>query len=390
LVAAIIGGVVLYGVGGPALELWLRGNGYYHERPIDFLVEQVRLRTLQAFSVVWFFFLGGCIGSFLNVVIYRVPRGRTLMGNSSCPYCANPIRVRHNVPVIGWLLLRGRCYDCRLPISPRYPIVEALVGTIFLVLAVVELFSGGRNLPVREPYHYMGVVWVVFNPQWDLIRLYAWHCGSLCVLLSWALIWYDRQRVPILYGALVFAIAAVAIAAAPSLEIVPWKSGRVLSLSPRLEALLRAFCGCMAGTIAGGLSWSIYRHEICDESRITLALSGALCYALAGAIVGWQGLLSIALLTPVMRIVLFAMFALRFPRIASSWPLALFCGTWLHICLWKSLTFVPAWPGPNTSLYLAPLYSAIAIYLAAQVAYMLKPEAEKPSDVVPSNGPEVS
>ena len=75
---------------------------------------------------------GLAIGSFLNVVIYRVPVGESVVSPpSKCPSCSHPIRNRHNVPVFGWLLLRGRCYDCRAPISARYPLVEAATGVLF-------------------------------------------------------------------------------------------------------------------------------------------------------------------------------------------------------------------------------------------------------------------
>ncbi len=76
--------------------------------------------------------LGLVIGSFLNVVVHRVPRGESVVRPpSACPSCSNPIRARHNVPVLGWLVLRGRCYDCRSQISARYPLVEAGTGALF-------------------------------------------------------------------------------------------------------------------------------------------------------------------------------------------------------------------------------------------------------------------
>jgi leader peptidase (prepilin peptidase)/N-methyltransferase len=79
--------------------------------------------------------LGLIIGSFLNVVAYRVPRGESVVSPpSACPRCDTPIRNRHNVPVLGWLALRGRCYDCALPISPRYPAVEAATGLLFALV----------------------------------------------------------------------------------------------------------------------------------------------------------------------------------------------------------------------------------------------------------------
>ena len=69
--------------------------------------------------------LGLAVGSFLNVVIYRVPRGESVVTpRSSCPACGAPIRERDNIPVVSWLVLRGRCRDCRAPISMRYPLVE--------------------------------------------------------------------------------------------------------------------------------------------------------------------------------------------------------------------------------------------------------------------------
>jgi len=75
---------------------------------------------------------GLAIGSFLNVVIYRVPAGLSIVHPpSACPKCGHEIRNRHNVPVLAWLVLRGRCYDCKAPISARYPAVEAVTGLLF-------------------------------------------------------------------------------------------------------------------------------------------------------------------------------------------------------------------------------------------------------------------
>ncbi len=86
-----------------------------------------------AVLLTFFFVLGTIFGSFLNVVIYRLPRGMSLAWPSShCPACNHPIRWYHNVPVFGWLWLRGRCRDCGVKISPRYPMVEFLVGLVFV------------------------------------------------------------------------------------------------------------------------------------------------------------------------------------------------------------------------------------------------------------------
>ncbi|MEO5832174.1 MAG: prepilin peptidase [Nakamurella sp.] len=80
--------------------------------------------------------LGLVIGSFLNVVIHRVPAAASLVRpGSHCPSCDHPIRARHNVPVLGWLVLRGRCADCRTPISVRYPLVELTTAVLFAAVA---------------------------------------------------------------------------------------------------------------------------------------------------------------------------------------------------------------------------------------------------------------
>ncbi len=80
--------------------------------------------------------LGLCIGSFLNVVIYRVPEGKSLMRpGSACPGCEQPIRAWDNIPVVSWVLLRGRCRSCATPISLRYPLVELATAGLFALTA---------------------------------------------------------------------------------------------------------------------------------------------------------------------------------------------------------------------------------------------------------------
>ena len=90
--------------------------------------------------------LGLVIGSFLNVVVWRVPRGESVVHPpSACPSCGARVRPRDNVPVVSWLLLRGRCRDCREPISARYPSVELLTGVLFA--ATAWFFGPSWELP---------------------------------------------------------------------------------------------------------------------------------------------------------------------------------------------------------------------------------------------------
>jgi leader peptidase (prepilin peptidase)/N-methyltransferase len=100
--------------------------------------------------------IGLLIGSFLNVVIWRVPRGESVVSPpSACPACGRGIRPRDNVPVLSWVLLRGRCRDCAEPISRRYPLVELATGVVFAVLAV--RFGADAALPA---FLYLGAIGV--------------------------------------------------------------------------------------------------------------------------------------------------------------------------------------------------------------------------------------
>ncbi|CCQ50257.1 prepilin peptidase [Crocosphaera watsonii WH 8501] len=87
---------------------------------------------IASITLPFVFVFGACIGSFLNVVIYRLPEGISLIHPPSrCPHCEHPLGKTENVPVLGWLWLRGRCRWCHTPISVRYPLIEAITGLLF-------------------------------------------------------------------------------------------------------------------------------------------------------------------------------------------------------------------------------------------------------------------
>ena len=101
--------------------------------------------TSLAFDIALAAIGGLCLGSFLNVVAYRLPAGMSLVApRSACPGCGVAIRSYDNVPILSWLMLRGHCRSCHTSISPRYPLTEAFTGALFA--AVVIARGAGRGV----------------------------------------------------------------------------------------------------------------------------------------------------------------------------------------------------------------------------------------------------
>jgi leader peptidase (prepilin peptidase)/N-methyltransferase len=91
------------------------------------------------------------LGSFLNVVIHRLPRGESLVHpRSRCPSCGTQIAGYDNIPIVSWLMLRGRCRHCRAPISPRYPAVELITALVFAAVVLVRGFDD--DLIIELPF----------------------------------------------------------------------------------------------------------------------------------------------------------------------------------------------------------------------------------------------
>jgi leader peptidase (prepilin peptidase) / N-methyltransferase len=162
------------------------------------------------------FVLGALVGSFLNVVVHRLPRGESIVHpGSHCPACGHAIRPWHNVPIAGWLWLRGRCHDCGVRISARYPLVELATAVLFAIVA--QRFGASP----------MAALWM----------------GFAAALLAAALVDFDHRIIPdeISLGGLVLGLTL-----APGL--------RVLGGEPARDAWLHAATGAALG---GGLLWIV-------------------------------------------------------------------------------------------------------------------------------------
>ena len=135
----------------------------------------------HAIAAGFAFGVGGSVGSCLNVCVWRLPRGESLIRPPSrCPRCGSAVAARDNVPVLGWLLLRGRCRRCAGAISARYPLVEAAVGFLFAAVVLAETLSGTLDLLDRGP--------------WLALARVGYHGALVALMVTAGLIEHDRLR----------------------------------------------------------------------------------------------------------------------------------------------------------------------------------------------------
>ena len=113
--------------------------------------------------VFWTFMFGACVGSLINVLAYRLPLGMDCVSPSSrCPVCDTKLTWRENIPILGWILLRGKCRFCRSKISPQYPIIEAFVALLWATTA--GLWYALPNYGQSS----FGLPWASFKPEWAM------------------------------------------------------------------------------------------------------------------------------------------------------------------------------------------------------------------------------
>lgn len=230
--------------------------------------------TIAAFVCV----LGGNVGSFLNVVAYRAPRGLSVVGGGSrCPACGSPVRWHDNVPVFGWLVLGGCCRDCASPIAARYPLVEA-VGMLIGAITSVELLSGGRTWPPgRFGTGRIGADVLLMQPDWSLVLVCLAHAALLFVVLAWSLFEVDRVEVPWSWccGAGLGLTVLAVVAGGPLTSA----GGAALG-----EAALGAGIAGIVGAAVGGRA--LWQALVC-----------------AGLVLGWQGFVTTVAIMPIAAVV---------------------------------------------------------------------------------------
>lgn len=338
------------------------------------LEEQLLPVVLGVFLAGWTFMFGGAVGSFLNVVAWRMPRGESVVSRPShCPWCNANIAARDNLPVFGWLLLGGRCRKCRLPISPRYPIVEAIVGLAFLALGVAEVYTGGANLPGEPlaPAYARDLVSIVTSPDARLLGTYAFHCLLLSLLAACALIRYDGHRLPVTLVLVAVGSGLLLSAVWPELHLLPWRaSAEIGSWLERFATPLIGFCvGAACELVLMAALLLCLRH--CDASH-RRRWSPLIVLSLIGLFLGWQVIAGVLLLGGALALLGAGMshvsqFARRFPLSACYAVAAL-----VQISVWRPLEDLAWWPGSNRPLWQWSIAAAIGATLAVVAGCLAK------------------
>jgi leader peptidase (prepilin peptidase)/N-methyltransferase len=216
-------------------------------------------RIVGALIVVFVFLFGLIIGSFLNVCILRIPRRESVvLPASHCPVCSKPIQPYDNIPVVSWLLLRGRCRRCKARISALYPAVELLTGLLFV--ACYAAF--GPSLEALK--------WIVFT--------------ALMVVLT---ITDARERIlpdVVNFTGLGLGLA-LSLLTKPSDGTALWLSNRLFAFPPPEPAISLADALLGAG-VASGLLWLVAEGYFRLRGREGMGLGDVKMMAMAGAFLG--------------------------------------------------------------------------------------------------------
>jgi len=259
---------------------------------------RILLRTCEFLFVGWFFYFGASIGSFLNVVAWRVPEGRTIVfGGSKCPFCDTHLSFIDNTPILGWLYLQGKCRTCRLPIAPRYLWIEVAVGAAFTWLALWQLARGGANLPHWIAQARVGLVNIVLDPQWPLIWITLIHAVLFAVLIMLATANVGNKPFPVFPLVLIgFGLASSKIID-PSMDLVAWhrpfsKIG-LTAFGPFANPALSVVVGGLAGGLLGWISSFVFARQF----GATIGRHWAFQCFIISAVLGWQSGVTIVMVS---------------------------------------------------------------------------------------------
>ena len=288
------------------------------------------------FTLPFLFILGLCIGSFLNVCIHRFPSKLRLRDQlksltshgSGCPRCAAAIQWRDNLPLLGWLLLRGKCRNCQRPISPRYPMVELLTGVLFVVVYQMEMppeFWGDiRQAGLLSAVGPQNIQTMASPAVWLHVR-YMLHIAMICCLIVATFIDFELRIIPDGCTLPMMLFAIIISTFSGQTFIVPlWfqdasVANTLRSISPDwLRPLLfswdclpfavqhphvHGFLVSIAGLIVGGgMVWMVRLAGFWVLRQEAMGFGDVVLMGMIGSVIGWQPVTAVFFLAPVLAI----------------------------------------------------------------------------------------
>ena len=262
------------------------------------------------------FAMGACIASFLNVVIWRVPRGESIVNPPShCPKCNSPIRWWQNLPILSWLSLRGKCANCKEPISPRYILIELLGGVLFLAAFWKFGAFAVENFDRVSPY--------IFCISWfRTVVMWIW----LALMIVGSMIDFDHKLLPDF-------VTVGGMALGVTFHAIEWLSCLLCSEITSMNQILTSLSGL---TFGFGLLWLVRFLGSKAFKREAMGLGDVFLMGAVGALFGPVAVLVTLILSSVFgSIVGLGMVALaktrfgRFVEIPYGPYICLGCLAWM-------------------------------------------------------------
>ena len=254
---------------------------------------------VDVYVLIWMFLLGAVVGSLLNVCIFRLPTGRSVVWpGSRCTVCLQPIRWYDNIPILSWFILRGRCRHCDSPFSVRYALIELACAAMFAVCYYGICIAGWRN-DFTQP----GAMLYVF---------YVFQMILVSLLLVATFIDFDWQVIPDAVSVNGMVVGLLACLVFPCLQTRPieWPAPVWLQTHPHIQGLATSLWGLVVG---GGLVWLTRLLGSAAFRKEAMGFGDVMLMAMIGSFVGWQSCVIIFFLAPFMGLAV-GVFQLVFRR----------------------------------------------------------------------------
>ncbi len=235
--------------------------------------------------VGFWFVIGSFVGSFLNVVVYRLPRNCLSVNNpkrSFCPSCKTKLKWNDNIPIVGWVILRGKCRYCSAKFGARYPLVELLTATLFAVCALRALYSDGAS-----------------PGEWTNWLTLLHMLGVVGILLPWALIDLDLTVIPdkLTLGPLIVFIPFAAHAPALAFGLDDPQAHLLFGFAPIwlnsiVSAVLTGLGAAVALWLIGKGANVLFRKRAQEIGGESMGMADVKLMILLGVMLGWPKLLA--------------------------------------------------------------------------------------------------